>query len=96
MNRSAPFEISIILSFEIVSDFGFRASDFIIPLTNIAENLAKNTRLFFIVIRMGTDKHLRHPRNPWSKTSRPSRNTILCAFAGALFFAEQIKNIWNN
>jgi len=46
---------SIILSFEIVSDFGFRASDFIIPLTNIAENLAKNARLSFTVVRIGTD-----------------------------------------
>jgi hypothetical protein len=52
---SAPFEFSIILSFEIVSDFGFRASDFIIPLTNIAEHLVKNARLSFRVVRIGTD-----------------------------------------
>jgi len=50
MNIPPRFEISIILSFEIVSDFGFRASDFIVPLTNIAENLAKNARLFFYIV----------------------------------------------
>ena len=49
---SAPFETLIILSFEIVSDFGFRASDFIIPLTNIAESLVKNARFLFIVVRI--------------------------------------------
>jgi len=26
-----------------------------VPLTNIAENLAKKARLFFIVVRIGTD-----------------------------------------